>query len=362
MTMDLDVNIPYIIWIVVCVLATASVGAFCVVQLRRYLQRTRNTDAGAAAEVPVYSAAVLVNSVGDTNTAAQHAAAMEAVGHAYSVSVVPSNDQEQHAWYASQYIHTTHSNEVEGRGTSSVLPSTWPPSRTLASRDGEAADNHNPLQSSHHSNNSNRDAGLHESRSRGNGSFRTRPPPRLNGNVLEALHTSVSQQSHTTSPVRFPTSLPVAANPTPLGVLDINPLSPTGLRFYRAGSPTNSTPNTTTTTATAAASNRGVPSRAPPSYFTPLWMRGRQRRHVRTASSNVDMEVVEGYCCDEHGNRLTVRQAEDIYGGAAYIPQVNSVVAVVAEEEEGGEAERADSNASVFSFHQLTPSTSDTVK
>lgn len=68
--------------------------------------------------------------------------------------------------------------------------------------------------------------------------------------------------------------------------------------------------------------------------------------------------VVDGYCCDEHGNRLTVQQAEDIYGGATYTLRGDAIVV-----DAGGErAEEGQSYASVFPVYPDAFSGSDNAK
>lgn len=221
----------------------------------------------------------------------------------------------------------------------------------------------------------------------------------------EGLHSSAAYQgnSGTAGPAaaHFSITLLVAANPTPLGIAHSNTLSPMYLRRNRQDgqlmlvpvvapsgrrrelqqqqeqqsrtSPSSEAPRPYPGVMAAAATAVGRLSFLHDAH---AWLRGRGRSRGSTADAatspplagqrrvsrgggrnSEDALAAEGYCCDEHGHKLTVRQAEDVYGTAAYIPQGGhsfNVLADAAEErtdardEEGEEVE-----SSVFSLNPL---------
>ncbi|KPA78798.1 hypothetical protein ABB37_05897 [Leptomonas pyrrhocoris] len=396
-------DIPYLIWAAVCVIVIVVIIIFSIMQIKKYFQQSRDNGASTMVDVTVLPATVLVNSVSDTNTATQYTAALAAVGDDYAYAAVQPSSQEQHAWYVSNHMYTTHRREGQqlphsatnaaGNTAEAAPPSSSAAQPTFTQRvRGEGGEHEeeggdddgsplgaNPLRPINDHGDTERYVA---STVRGMSSVAASPPA-LDARYFDALHTFVSQQSSLASPPRLPASLPVAANPVPLGASHMNPLSPLSLR------PNEGNGQAATTTAAAAivapSTAEGHGSDLPHSSVTPphpssplrfalLWVRDRQRGRSDVRNSEVPTEVVaevvDGYCCDEQGRRLTVQQAEELYGGAVYLPRASSLVMLLADDEDDGDGDNGGdddakserSSGSVFSLYQLTPEASDEVK
>lgn len=357
-------------------------------------------------------ATVLVNTVSDADVAAQHAAALAALGHNYSsLATVQPNTPEQHAWYVSQHTHASNRSEVYwtrpteveagtpdavrevadgGSPQASVAPQrSWvirqgaDHSGSDAELDGDAArvlagdafrENRSGEEEEEEGVGARRgDRGRRERSTTAHG----RGPPALMVNDVypEELHAMDAQLGNSIPAGSVPTHVPVSANPIPLGAAHLNPLSPMRLQFHPRSEQATLSPTSAAMHSHGHLNGSGGSSSPPSSSsrfrFLPPWGRSNRRRSSSSptrnsaAASEMLAGVVEGCCFDEQGNPLTVQQAEDVYGTSQYLPRPDPVVVLVAvegedtkgrddEEEEDTVTKHDLSSASVFSFYQFS--------
>ncbi|KAK7199071.1 hypothetical protein NESM_000875900 [Novymonas esmeraldas] len=132
-------------------------------------------------------------------------------------------------------------------------------------------------------------------------------------------------------------SYPMALDLLPLGTLSANPLRPAGVRPATTGERVGSTPASPQRQrgqlprrVNSRDSRRGT--RRWGRGIARLWQQHRRRRsvgdgalyppHTRDGASTaaaVVALVVDGYCCDEYGNRVSAEHADRVYGRAHYI-------------------------------------------
>lgn len=414
MSGNFSFDIPYLIWAIVCIVIILVIVIFCIYQLRKYCKRSRETRDGCNANSvvtgPPLFATVLVNSVSDTEAAEQQAAALATIGNGtnYAYSAVQPSNQEQNGWYLSQHAQTTRGADVREAlpplaGVASDTPAVVQASSSQRSdveleqrvggNEGGVAvlSSGSPLHhTSQHDDIQIADRRDSSTQGRSNISAQhflsTRPqqqraPAPLSSRNPEEPHAFVSHQSNSMPPSRPLAAFPVAANPIPLGILNVNPLAPASAATTARQARNPYLPVSQQPTTDVPSSTRSSLFFLPFRFSFP-WTRARraQRQHphhsqVDVASGGDDAErlddVVEGYCCDEHGNRLTVQQAEDIYGNAAYITRATPPVVVAdgvseyseaASKETMHEVEHVESSASVFSFYPLSSTSSHNTK
>lgn len=413
-------NIPYLIWAIICVIIIVIIVVFCFVQIRRFLRRNREQRANlwSLYDTPAIPATVLVNSVSDAGARAQHDAVMAELSRRYggaADAAAQAPPVPQHAWYASEQTQNTLRRQslrpVEVILSERVLREEQDGGAFGTSGDA-AAFGEQQYDSPREGAEEPQRASISPAAFQRNPLARPPPSPQQQQQQREsdvAMLRSTIIHASSPPPTHIDITIRIAANPTPLGVATTSTLAPMHVRRSIEDGRLRLVPVRESAPAWGRSREAQLQQRReerqPPSSSEDLhpyssgfaaalnavsrpaffhtassWLRG--ERHggssevgdydtdgggaARAASTSgrgggaVGSAAVKGYCCDEMGKRLSLRQVNDAYGSAEYLPRVGEASAIhtnaVAEEERQVVKEES---ASVFLLNSVARHRSD---